>query len=60
ASPFVAESSDAELVAFIIRGRAIDDPMNTTGVPMPAKGANPTLTDAEIQRIVDFIRSLSK
>ena len=32
---------------------------NTTGVAMPAKGANVTLTDAEIQLIVEYIRSLS-
>ena len=57
-SAFIAESSDAELVEFIVRGRAVDDPMNTTGVPMPAKGANPALTDADILLIVEFIRSL--
>ncbi len=59
ASAFVAESSDAKLVEFIVRGRAGDDPANTTGVPMPPKGANPALTDADILLIVEFIRSLS-
>ena len=59
-SAFVAELSDAELVEFIVRGRAIDDPLNTTGVPMPPKGANPTYTDADFLLIVEFIRSLAK
>ena len=59
-SAFVSELSDAELVEFIVRGRAVDDPLNTTGVPMPAKGANPTLSDADILLIVEFIRSLSE
>jgi disulfide bond formation protein DsbB len=58
ASAFVAELTDAELVEFIVRGRGIDDPMNTTGVPMPPKGANPALTDADILLIVEFVRSL--
>jgi len=57
-SEFIASRSNAELVAFIKQGRAIDDPLNTTGVPMPAMGANPALTDAEILTIVEFIRSL--
>jgi disulfide bond formation protein DsbB len=57
-SEFIASQSDAELVEFIKRGRPADDPLNTTGVAMPAKGANVTLTDAEIQLIVEYIRSL--
>ncbi len=59
-SAFVAESTDAELVEFIVRGRAVDDPLNTTGVPMPPNGANPTLTEADLQLVVEFIRSLSE
>jgi disulfide bond formation protein DsbB len=58
-SEFVRSKSDAELVEFIKQGRPIDDPLNTTGVPMPPMGANPTLTDAEILAIVRFIRSQS-
>jgi disulfide bond formation protein DsbB len=58
-SEFVRSKSDQELVEFIKKGRAIDDPLNTTGVPMPPMGANPTLTDAELLAIVKFIRSLS-
>ncbi len=57
-SEFIRSKSDAELVEFIKQGRAIDDPLNTTGVPMPPNGANPALTDADILAIVQFIRSL--
>jgi disulfide bond formation protein DsbB len=57
-SEFVRSKSDAELVAFIKQGRAPDDPLNTTGVPMPPNGANPALTDADLLAIVEFIRSL--
>ncbi len=57
-SEFIESNSDAELVEFIKQGRALDDPLNTTGVPMPPMGANPALTDAELLAIVKFIRSL--
>jgi len=58
-SEFIKAKSDGELVEFIKAGRAPDDPLNTTGVPMPPKGANPALTDADILAIVKFIRSLN-
>ena len=37
-SEFIADSSDAELLAFVKVGRPPGDPANTTGVDMPAKG----------------------
>ncbi len=58
-SEFIASRSDAEMVEFIKRGRAADDPLNTTGVPMPPKGANVALSDADILAVVKYIRSLS-
>jgi disulfide bond formation protein DsbB len=58
-SEFIQAKSDGELVEFIKEGRALDDPLNTTGVPMPPKGANPALTDADILAIVKFLRSLN-
>jgi len=57
-SEFIASQSDAELVEFIKQGRAVGDPLNTTGVPMPPMGANPALSDADLMAIVQFIRSL--
>jgi len=59
-SAFIKGLSDAELVEFIKLGRAADDPLNTTGIPMPAKGLNMALSDDEILAIVKFIRSLSE
>jgi len=60
ASEFVAQSSDAELVEFIKVGRAADDPLNTTGIVMPPKGGNPTLTDSDLLAIVTYIRSIQE
>lgn len=56
-STFVHGLSDTELLQFITVGRPVTDPLNTTGVAMPAKGANPSLTDEQISAIIAFIRS---
>jgi disulfide bond formation protein DsbB len=58
ASEFIAGHTDQELVEFIKAGRDPSDPLNTTGVGMPAKGGNPALTDEDLFDIVAFIRSL--
>jgi len=50
--------SDADLVAFINKGRDANDPANTTKVAMPPKGGNPGLTDDDLGNIVTYIRSL--
>jgi mono/diheme cytochrome c family protein len=57
-SEFVGSQTDEELVDFIITGRPVWDENNTTGVDMPPKGGNPTLTREDIQDIVAYIRSL--
>ena len=58
-SEFVNRLNDDELVAFITVGRTTRDPLNTTGVAMPAKGGNPSLTDENLHQIVDYIRSFN-
>jgi mono/diheme cytochrome c family protein len=58
-SPFVNKLNDDQLVAFLHVGRPADDPENTTKVGMPAKGGNPSLTDEDLNAIVDYIRSLN-
>jgi caa(3)-type oxidase subunit IV len=56
-SEFIKGLDDAGLIAFIKKGRAGDDPANTTKVPMPPSGGRLDLTDAQLQTIVDVIRS---
>ena len=58
-SEFVAAQTDDALVEFIITGRPIWDPLNTTGIDMPGKGGNPAMSTEEIQAIVAYLRSLS-
>mgnify|MGYP005836716505 CR=1 FL=1 len=58
-SSFVDSLHDPELVAFIAVGRTPSDPLNTTGMPMPARGGNTALTDDDLYAIVAYIRSLN-
>ena len=57
-SEFVRVKTDNELVAFILAGRTPDDPLNTTGVGMPAKGGNPAITEQQLHDVVAYIRAL--
>ncbi len=57
-SEFIRSKTDDELVEFIKQGRTPDDPLNTTGVGMPAKGGNPAITDQQLYDVVAYIRSL--
>jgi mono/diheme cytochrome c family protein len=57
-SQFFSSKTDAELIAYVKRGRPVDDPLNTTGVPMPPKGGNPALQDRQIADIIAYVRTL--
>lgn len=56
-SSFVQEHSDEELFSLIVNGRLPDDPLNTTGAVMPARGAQP-LSDSQMQSVVVYLRTL--
>ncbi len=58
-SAFVSGSSDGELAALVMSGRPIWHADNQTGMDMPPKGGNPTLTSAQIEDIVKYIRELN-
>lgn len=55
---FIRTHTDDELLQFIITGRPIWDPDNTTGIDMPSRGGNPALTNDDILAIVAYLRSL--
>ncbi|MHA2620188.1 MAG: c-type cytochrome [bacterium JZ-2024 1] len=59
-SAFVRSRSDTELLEFIKQGRPANDPQNRTGIAMPPRGGNPSLTDEELREIVAFLRSISR
>ena len=58
-SAFFNGHTDAELLAFLKKGRPVNDPLNTTGVMMPARGGRPTLTDTDLSNVIAYIRSLN-
>ena len=53
---FVASHASDELLAMIRAGRAADDPANEVGVAMPPSGGRPGWSDAQLLRVIDFIR----
>lgn len=55
---YVNSIDDEELFRQIVNGRQPNDPLNTTGVLMPARGGNPAFTDDQIREIVVYLRSL--
>jgi mono/diheme cytochrome c family protein len=59
-SEFVSSSSDAELLAYVLEGRTVDDPLNTTGAAMPPKGGFDFLSDNDINSIIAFVRSIQE
>ncbi|MEA1904157.1 MAG: cytochrome c [Actinomycetota bacterium] len=55
---FVDGLNDAELVAFLEEGRSAGDPANETGVDMPPKGGNPSLSDQDLYDVSAYLRTL--
>jgi mono/diheme cytochrome c family protein len=60
ASQLLHKSTDEELLQFVIQGRPIDHPDNTTGVEMPPRAGFPNLEDAQILTIIAYLRSLAE
>ncbi|MCB0077530.1 MAG: cytochrome c [Anaerolineales bacterium] len=50
--------SDAEIAVLIREGRDGSHPDNISGVAMPARGGDPSLTDVQIAELVAYIRAL--
>lgn len=57
-SIFVKRTQDSALVEFIAKGRAIDDPKNTSQKMMPPRGGRTDYTDAHLADVVSYIRYL--
>ncbi|MCP3958400.1 MAG: cytochrome c [bacterium] len=55
---FTKSLSDVELGEFLKLGRAATHPLNTTGVDMPPKGGDPTITEEDLKNVVAFLRTL--
>ncbi len=58
-SPFINGLSNDELLAFVIVGRPSNHPDNQSGIAMPARGGNPSLTDNDLNNVIHYVRSLN-
>lgn len=56
---FMRGNNDEELVQFLKVGRMPNDPASTTGMLMPPRGADPSLTDEDLKNIVLYMRTFS-
>lgn len=59
-STFAAGLTDDQLLAFLIEGRAADDPLNTTGIAMPPRGGVSSFSDDDLRTIVAYLRTLTE
>lgn len=58
-SAFVAGSTDHQLQAFLAAGRSAADPQNKSGLPMPPRGGNPSLSDRHLGQIAKYLRTVT-
>lgn len=58
ANEFIQDKSDEELLAFIEVGRGLEDPLNTSGLVMPAWGGRPDLNPEQFNAIIAYLRTL--
>lgn len=58
-SVFFNSLSDDDLLKFLQIGRPVNDPLNTTGVAMPARGGRPSLTNDDLRNVIVYLRSLN-
>lgn len=56
---FINGLSNDALLDFIVHGRPAGDPTNKSGVAMPARGGNPSLTDNDITNVIHYVRNLN-
>lgn len=59
-SEFASGLTDDELLAFLQAGRPSDDPLNTTGIAMPARGGTPALSDDELVDVIAYLRTIAQ
>lgn len=53
---FVRTTSIEDLREFLIVGRPASHPLNITGVTMPARGGNPSITDEQLEQVAAYLK----
>lgn len=47
---------DFDLLNYVFDGRAMDDPLNSTGIEMPPGGGNPAIKSDDVYAIIAYLR----
>ncbi len=59
-SEYVRDNADDILMTLLKEGRPSGHELNTTGVDMPPKGGNPSLSDDDLMTIIAYLRSINQ
>ena len=59
-SEYVRDNDDDTLLQLLIEGRPSGHELNTTGVDMPPRGDNPSLSDDDLRKVVAYVRSINQ
>ena len=59
-SEYIRDNDDDTLLQLLIGGRPSGHELNTTGVDMPPRGGNPSLSDDELRTVVVYMRSINQ
>ena len=59
-SAYVRDNDDGTLLQLLKEGRPSGHELNTTGVDMPPKGGNPSLSDDDLRTVVAYLRSINE
>ncbi len=59
-SEYVRDNADDSLMTLLKEGRPSGHELNTTGVDMPPKGGNPSLSDDDLMTIIAYLRSINQ
>jgi disulfide bond formation protein DsbB len=59
-SEYIRDNADDTLLTLLKEGRPSGHELNTTGVDMPPKGGNPSLSDDDLMTIIAYLRSINQ
>ena len=59
-SEYVRDNDDEALLLLLVEGRPSGHELNTTGVDMPPRGGNPSLSDDDLKTVVAYLRSINE
>ena len=59
-SEYVRDNNDETLLLLLVGGRPSGHELNTTGVDMPPRGGNSSLSDDDLRTVIAYLRSINQ